>query len=570
MTSQLLPPPPVYEKGRHPDDLLSEGSSLETRAVAAATRRFFGGGRVEVFGPALVFAVRTPCGYLSATSDGRVTCDGVDPASPACTFRVQKGGVAAHFRLTIRSELTGRRLRLEQGTTVSATGGQGDGAAPDEEKWMYFNHEFHEANNVFPGDSMTFCVSRDREVLWTARRPGLLLGAKGSPFYLVDPVAEQRRVDALRAKQAARDKQVADAAAALDLAAKQEYADRVAALRIADQAEAAAARAAADEAAAAAERLGAELDLARKQAEKAKAEAKAARQEAADRIAAAQIAERAALERSAAQQAAAAPAREAPLPPVATAARTSIPNAVYIPNIPDGITAARLKIRFSTYGRVASCVVLPHKYPMKTGHYAFVDFDSIDAAQKAMAAKVVMDGLELQLRIKTVQAAADKLASRADSASAPGTPSPRVRAEFKPRPFPSLDVHRNQVSEHAECLAQQYMAWLGFSDAARVGHINEPDGGIDVSSTHAVAQVKAQWHGTKVQRPVLQAFMGACSVREHMLKGNRLFFAPLYTADAVAYADELNMKLFTFNAAGQVSPENLAAKALLASLGKPV
>ena len=141
---------------------------------------------------------------------------------------------------------------------------------------------------------------------------------------------------------------------------------------------------------------------------------------------------------------------------------------------------------------------------------------------------------------------------------------------FEPRPFPSLGASRNEISESAENLALQYMLWLGFPDATRVGHINQPDGGIDISSTHAVAQVKAQWFGTKVQRPVLQAFTGACSVKEHVLKGYRLFFAPLYTSDAVAYADELDINLFTFDAEGQVSPENMAAKTLLASMGKPV
>ena len=599
MTSQLLPPPPLYEKGQHPDDLLSDGSSLETRAVAAATRRFFGGGRVELFGPALVFAVRTPCGYLSADRDGRVTCDGVDPASPNCTFRFQKGGVAAHFRLTIRSVLTGRRLRLECGTTISATGGQGDGEAPDEEKFMYFNHEFEPAG-AFPGDSMTLCASRNKDLMLSARRPGLQLGTAGTPFYLVDPASEQKRVDALRAKQAVKDKQVADAAAQRELAAKQEYADRMAALRIAEQEKAAAAaKAAARQAAAESEKLVAELELARKQAEKAKAEAKAAKQEAADRIAAAQIAEKAALERAAAQMAAAAFAREAS-PPVGTTTRRIIPNALYIKLVPDGITAERLKARFITYGRVTSCEVLPHKFPNKTGHYAFVEFESIDAAQKAMAAKVVMDKVELQLKTKTIKDDADDLRNGLESAqcNAPGAPAagqslivtrradgnihartvqmPLERSSsnsdmFKPRPFPSLEAPRNQISEHAENLAVQYMRWLGFTDAARVGrHINEQDGGVDISSTYAVAQVKAMWHCTKIGRPLLQAFTGACSVKEHVLKGNRLFFAPLYTSDAVTYADELNMKLFTFDAAGQVSPENMAAKTLLASLGKPV
>ena len=487
---------------------------------------------------------------------------------------------------------------------------------------MYFNHEFEPAG-AFPGDSMTLCASRNKDLMLSARRPGLQLGTTGTPFYLVDPASEQKRVDALRAKQAVKDKQVADAAALRDQAAKQEYADRMAALRIAEQEKAAAAaKAAARQAAAESEKLVAELELARKQAEKAKAEAKAAKQEAADRIAAAQIAEKAALERAAAQMAAAAFAREAS-PPVGTTTRRIIPNALYIPNIPDGVTAERLKARFITYGRVTSCVVIPHKDPGKTGHYAFVDFQSIDAAQKAMAAKVVMDKVELQLRTKTTTAVDEpKNSLTSAQCNAPGAPaagqSPIVTCRddvndqtrpvrtvrmhhersgeltitltsaqcnapgapaagqslivtcrddvndhtrpartvrmhheransdsdgFEPRPFPSLGASRNEISESAENLALQYMLWLGFPDATRVGHINQPDGGIDISSTHAVAQVKAQWFGTKVQRPVLQAFTGACSVKEHVLKGYRLFFAPLYTSDAVAYADELDISI---------------------------
>ena len=433
-----------------------------------------------------------------------------------------------------------------------------------------------------------------------ARRPGLQLGPAGTPFYLVNPISEQGKVNALLTKRVAKEKQVADAAALRDLAAKQEYADKMAAVRIAEHAEAAAAaKAAARQAAANEEKLLAELELARKQAETAKAEAEAAKQAAADSIAAAKIAEKAALERAAAQMAAAAFAREAS-PPVGTTTRRTIPNALYIPNIPDGVTAETLKARFITYGRVTSCVVIPHKDPGKTGHYAFVDFQSIDAAQKAMAAKVVMNKVELQLRIKTTTAVDEPKNSLMNAqCNAPGAPTAgqslivtcrddvndhtrtartvRMHHErassdidgFEPRPFPPLDAPRNQIAEHAETLAAQYMQWLGFSDAARCGHINQPDGGIDISSTHAVAQVKAQW-SSKIPRPLLQAFTGACIVKEHMLKGHRLFFAPSYSPDAIAYADELNMRLFTFDAGGQVSPENMAAKSLLASMGKPV
>ena len=320
---------------------------------------------------------------------------------------------------------------------------------------MYFNHEFEPAG-AFPGDSMTLCASRNKDLMLSARRPGLQLGTTGTPFYLVDPASEQKRVDALRAKQAVKDKQVADAAAQRELAAKQEYADRMAALRIAEQEKAAAAaKAAARQAAAESEKLLAELELARKQAEKAKAEAKAAKQEAADRIAAAQIAEKAALERAAAQMAAAAFAREAS-PPVGTTTRRTIPNALYIPNIPDGVTAERLKARFITYGRVTSCVVIPHKDPGKTGHYAFVDFQSIDAAQKAMAAKVVMDKVELQLRTKTTTAVDEpKNSLTSAQCNAPGAPaagqSPIVTCRDdvndQTRPVRTVRMHHERSGE---------------------------------------------------------------------------------------------------------------------------
>jgi hypothetical protein len=498
---------------------------------------------------------------------------------------------------------------------------------------MYFNHEF-DPPEAFPGDSMTFCAARNKDLMLFARRPGLQLGPAGTPFYLVNPISEQGKVNALLTKRVAKEKQVADAAALRDLAAKQEYADKMAAIRIVEHAEAAAAaKAAARQAAANEEKLLAELELARKQAETAKAEAEAAKQAAADSIAAAKIAEKAALERAAAQMAAAAFAREAS-PPVGTTTRRTIPNALYIPNIPDGVTAEILKARFITYGRVTSCVVIPHKDPGKTGHYAFVDFQSTDAARKAMAAKVVMNKVELQLRTKTITAVDEPKNSLMNAqCNAPGAPDDHTRTArtvrmhheraneltitltsaqcnapgapaagqslivtsrddvndhtrtrtvrmhheransdidgFEPRPFPPLDAPRNQIAEHAETLAAQYMQWLGFSDAARCGHINQPDGGIDISSTHAVAQVKAQW-SSKIPRPLLQAFTGACIVKEHMLKGHRLFFAPSYSPDAIAYADELNMKLFTFDAGGQVSPENMAAKSWLASMGKPV
>ena len=651
MASPLLLPPPTYVNKKHPDDLLSEGGLLEARAVAAAARRFFGGDRKELFGPALAFAVRTPWGYLSATPDGRVSCNGVDPASPECTFRLQKGGIAAHFRVTIRSTVTDRRLRVEPGTcTISATGGRGDGEAPDDEKFMYFNYEA-EPPGAFPADSMTFSGTRDVSRMLCAQRPDrLCLDSKGTAFYLVDPATEQARVNQLPARRALRDNtQQASAAGAVararEPAANQEFDANLAALRIVEKAEeavkkaraaarnsaaekaelearllaaekqaadklaaereaarkhaekaqvdedakkaaaaAAAAKATAEKAEvekklaaekAAAQKLAAELEATRKIAEKAQAEAKAAKQKAAKATAAAAArgAATAAAENAAPQRAAA--------PAAAAAASTSesgripIPNALYIPNVPAECTEKELRARFSTYGSVTSCVVLPHALAHKTGKYAFVEFQKEEAAQAAKAAKVMLDKVHLVVKTKTVAprtssaAVAQPLGAKKKGAAPGVNAAPPQSAAFQPQPFPPLDAPRGDVSEHAEKLALRYMLWLGFHDAKRVGHnINEPDGGIDISSNQAVAQVKALWHGNKVTRPMVQAFTGACSVKEHVLKGNRLFFAPLYTPDAVAYADEQKMKLFSFTPAGQVFPENLAAKELLAAVKK--
>ena len=683
-TPPLLPAPPTYESDKHPDDLLSEGS-LEARAVAAAARRLFGGTRVELFGPVLTFAVRTPWGYLHAAPDGRVSCNGVDPASPACVFRVQKGGVAAHFRVTIRSATSDRRLKLEPGATaISATGGRGDGEAPDDEKFMYFNHEFTTPPGPFPGDSMTFCASRDKDrMLCAPWADSLCLGSNGTAFYLVDPATEQARVEVLKAQHAAKEKLAADAAAriaaARDAAAKQEHADRVAALRIAEKAEAAkkaeqlAQELAAEKAAA--EKLAAELQAARVEVEKARAETTAVKQEAAEKVAhqkpatpltgkalerfqeanskvvkkvmgaappghavehfdrfralsqqfeqgkipaanfhlhlvemklafvvpdmiaalptldaslreqlltasatwkaaddvrraqeqarAAEIpapkpatgaktvpGSAASIKREPMKQPAAAPAPSQPA--TSKECRQPVPDAVFVRSIPSACTEDQLRARFSTFGQVKWCKIVEKK---GGGRIAFIDFGSVEAATRAKEAKIVIDGSTLNVVTKEKVISAPGGASKNPAASGGGD-------IFEARPFPSLDKPSKQLAEHAEDLGLRYMRWLGFRDASRVGHINQPDGGVDVCSIQAVAQIKAYWHGKKVDRPSIQAFYGASSVKEHLLK-QRLFFAPLFTAEAMTYAQEMGILVFSFDMAGQVSPENNLAKQLV-------
>ena len=116
--------------------------------------------------------------------------------------------------------------------------------------------------------------------------------------------------------------------------------------------------------------------------------------------------------------------------------------------------------------------------------------------------------------------------------------------------------------DDAEQVAAEWMRHLGFGDARCTGA--GTDGGVDVRSGEAVAQVKAQL--TPVGRPELQALYGVARS-----EGRRpLFFSLMnYTAAALAWADEVGMALFRFDHAGMVEPVNGAAGALLAAAGGP-
>ncbi len=106
------------------------------------------------------------------------------------------------------------------------------------------------------------------------------------------------------------------------------------------------------------------------------------------------------------------------------------------------------------------------------------------------------------------------------------------------------------------------MRHLGFGDARCTGA--GTDGGVDVRSHEAVAQVKAQL--TPVGRPELQALYGVARS-----EGRRpLFFSLMsYTAAALTWADEVGMALFRFDHAGLIEPVTLAAAALLVAAGGP-
>ena len=116
--------------------------------------------------------------------------------------------------------------------------------------------------------------------------------------------------------------------------------------------------------------------------------------------------------------------------------------------------------------------------------------------------------------------------------------------------------------DDAEQVAAEWMRHLGFEDARCTAA--GTDGGVDVRSREAVAQVKAQL--TPVGRPELQALYGVARS-----EGRRpLFFSLMsYTAAAMAWADEVQMALFRFDHAGAVEAVNLAAERLLVAAGGP-
>ncbi len=116
--------------------------------------------------------------------------------------------------------------------------------------------------------------------------------------------------------------------------------------------------------------------------------------------------------------------------------------------------------------------------------------------------------------------------------------------------------------DDAEQVAAEWMRHLGFDDARCTPA--GTDGGVDVRSREAVAQVKAQL--TPVGRPELQALYGVARSEGRQ----PLFFSLMsYTAAALAWADEVGMALFRFDHAGMVEPVNAPAEALLVAAGGP-
>lgn len=120
----------------------------------------------------------------------------------------------------------------------------------------------------------------------------------------------------------------------------------------------------------------------------------------------------------------------------------------------------------------------------------------------------------------------------------------------------SRQIASRQDAEH---LAAEWMREHGFADA-RVTQ-RGADGGVDVLSSKALAQVKYQTN--YVGRPLLQRLLGARGVAQdkHLL----FFTGSSYTATARNYADTTSIALFTYELDGTVHPVNGAAERLVAN-----
>lgn len=122
-----------------------------------------------------------------------------------------------------------------------------------------------------------------------------------------------------------------------------------------------------------------------------------------------------------------------------------------------------------------------------------------------------------------------------------------VRDTARPRPH-------HEVAEHH---AAAHMHWLGYGDAQVTPRGS--DGGIDVVSSQAIAQVKM--HMKPVGAPDLQRLFGARGNLHHQA----MFFYSLsgYSPKALAYANEHGTLLFLIGLHGIASPVNEAAKRLV-------
>jgi hypothetical protein len=124
--------------------------------------------------------------------------------------------------------------------------------------------------------------------------------------------------------------------------------------------------------------------------------------------------------------------------------------------------------------------------------------------------------------------------------------------EAPPRPEPRLV----RTAHEAELTVAEWVTYMGFGPAT-VTPIGA-DSGLDVIAEHAVAQVKME--GIPTGRPAVQGLVGAATGSNK----RPLFFSLAgYTKQAVAWADSVDLPLFTFDLQGEPVPVNHSGALLL-------
>ncbi len=112
--------------------------------------------------------------------------------------------------------------------------------------------------------------------------------------------------------------------------------------------------------------------------------------------------------------------------------------------------------------------------------------------------------------------------------------------------------------KQAELNAAEHMKRWGYLDATSPEH--GADGGIDVRSAKALAQVK--FRGSKAGRPEVQNLYGAGAGES----GKALMFFDFkgYSPHAVEYANQMGIGLYVYDASGAVWSVNDAGRRLMA------
>lgn len=129
-----------------------------------------------------------------------------------------------------------------------------------------------------------------------------------------------------------------------------------------------------------------------------------------------------------------------------------------------------------------------------------------------------------------------------------------IEPVFAPTSAVTMPAKRLLTSaDDAERYARDYLVHLGYTDARVTGA--GPDGGVDVQSSRAVAQVKME--AVKSGAPYVQALFGIAALRG--VTG--IFFSLAgYTTKAVEFADQAGLLLFQFMFDGSVAPASAAAR----------